>query len=213
MKVINAESYEKLLLTLIRDKTTKTENLREAMVSIGRIMGQKIYGDHFTENIEVETPLHQSYSGVVVKLATVVILSTRDDADYFATGIASVFDGSLRGYMDFGGARGPAALSAPVQAVNLPAPPTGQTVNVVIIAKSVLATGCTAVSLANKALEYYRPEKLFVASTFYSQRGIDEINQQIYPRPEIYVFGEPDGLNSEGMLYPGVGNLDKRLSS
>jgi uracil phosphoribosyltransferase len=213
MNKVQSEPYINMLLTIIRDNSTQKQEIRGAINALGQIVGRKIYGDHCTAAQTVQTPMQQPYNGLVSRLATTVVLSTRDDHEYFAAGIASIFDGCLRGYMDFAGARGQQALNLPIQAASLPTPPAGQVVSNVIIAKSVLATGCTAVSIARKAIDLYRPEKIFLASTFYSQRGIDEVNHQIYPRPEIYIIGEPDDLNNDGMLIPGIGNLDQRLSS
>lgn len=213
MNKLQSEPYINMLLTIIRDNSTQKQEIRGAIITLGQIVGRKIYGNHCTTVKTVQTPMEQPYNGLVSQLATTVVLSTRDDYEYFAAGIASVFDGCLRGYMDFSGARGQQALNASIQAASFPTPPAGQVISNIIIAKSVLATGCTAVSIARKALELYQPEKLIIASAFYSQRGVDEVIQKIYPRPEVYIIGEPDELNSDNMLIPGIGNLDHRLSS
>ncbi len=213
MNIVPADLYTQMLMTQIRDRSTASEKLKKSITELGKLIGRKIWEDHCAQSSDVETPMRRVFSGVSSRLATTVVISTRDDASYFASGIASIFEGSVRGYMDFSGARGEEALTAPIQAIELPSLSNNQAANLVIIAKSVLATGCTAVTLANKALEFYRPDKLILASTFYSLRGVEEVSQQIYPRPDIYVLGEADSLNNDGMLIPGIGNLDERLSS
>lgn len=87
----------------------------------------------------------------------------------------------------------------------------GQYIKTLIVAKSVLATGCTAVHLARKAIETYNAQSIIIASVFYSEIGINEITNEL-PQSKIYVFGDPDKLNADGMLVPGVGNLDMRLN-
>lgn len=140
------------------------------------------------------------------------MISTRDDYYNFGKGIAQNFENPLRGYMDFGGLRGLEALSGPYLAIELPNVSSGRNVDNLIIAKSVLASGCTAIALAQKAIEKYRPKNIIIASIFYSEVGIREVLRDIYPTPSIIVVGEPDELNADGFLSPGVGNLDERMS-
>jgi len=52
--------------------------------------------------------------------------------------------------MDFGGLRGPEALTSQIRAIDLPEIKRGQFVETLIIAKSVLATGCTAIHLVTR---------------------------------------------------------------
>lgn len=87
----------------------------------------------------------------------------------------------------------------------------GEIVDTVIIAKSVLATGCTAISLTRKALEKYTPQAVIIAAVFYSVDGINAILQEI-STAKLFVFGDPDQLQQDGLLVPGFGDLDKRLA-
>jgi uracil phosphoribosyltransferase len=79
------------------------------------------------------------------------------------------------------------------------------------ILKSVLASGCTAVSLAKRSLEIYQPCNLIIASVFYSVNGLNEIFNEL-PSAEMCIFGEADEIDSKGMLIPGMGDLDGRIS-
>jgi len=65
-------------------------------------------------------------------------------------------------------------------------------------------------ALARRVLEKYNPEKVIVASIFYSNQGVQEVQNEI-KNAGIYVIGEPDSVRLDGMLVPGFGNLDKRL--
>lgn len=175
-------------------------------------MGEQIIGDEHTYSSVVTTPMNLNFEGLRIMQNLTAIVSTRDDYKYFASGIASPFEGVIRGFMDFGGLRGPEALTSPIRAIDLPEIKRGQFVKTLIIAKSVLATGCTAIHLARKAIEAYNPQRIIIASVFYSDRGISDVSLDL-PQSKIYVFGNPDVLNEDGMLIPGVGNLDTRLNA
>jgi uracil phosphoribosyltransferase len=200
------------LTTQIRDQSAQNQLLRTNLNKLGEKIGEEIIGEMFTTSTKIQTPMDLTFEGMRFSIPTTVILSTRDDYNYFGKGIASLFDGGLRGFMDFAGLRGPSTLKSEIAAVELPKIPQGRHIENVIIAKSVLATGCTAISLAQKAIETYRPRNIIVASVFYSNRGIEELMMDIYPQPVIFVVGEPDTLNADGMLIPGVGDIDKRIS-
>jgi uracil phosphoribosyltransferase len=56
----------------------------------------------------------------------------------------------------------------------------------------------------------YMPRNTIIASVFYSKQAVAELSQEI-PNADIIVIGDPDALDENGMLVPGVGNLDVRL--
>lgn len=138
------------------------------------------------------------------------IITTKDDFEYLGKGISSVINNSIKGYMDFEGIRGTKALNAEIQNMILPEI-KGQNVDTLIIAKAVLATGFTAINLAKNAIAKYLPRKIIIASVFYSESGVRELMHNI-PNADIFLVGEHDSLNGDGMLVPGVGDLDKRIS-
>jgi len=205
-------SFSSALITEIRDRNTPEEKLRRRLYDLGRIMGEQIVGNELTNSFVVTTPMNFNYQGLRIMQDLTVIVSTRDDYEYFASGISSPFDGVIRGFMDFGGIRGSEALTSPIRAIDLPEIKRGQYVKTLIIAKSVLATGCTAIHLARKSIETYNPQRIIIASVFYSERGLSEVSLEL-PQSKIYVFGNPDELNEDGMLVPGVGNLDMRMNA
>ena len=61
------------------------------------------------------------------------------------------------------------------------------------------------------ALSKYYPEELIIAAPFYCKQGIDELQAEL-KSAQIYVAFGPDELNADGMLIPGVGNIDVRLA-
>jgi len=202
--------YSTMLLTEVRDQNTSSEVLQDRLSRLGRIMGEKIIGKELTSSHKVKTPLGFHVDGLRMMQSLTVVISTRDDYNYFANGLISPFENVIRGYMDFGGLRGAQTLSNPIRAISLPEVKSGQVVETLIIAKSVLATGCTVISLTKKAIETYYPNKIIIACIFYSERGLVELKQDI-PQSKVYVYGTPDELDENGMLVPGIGNIDERL--
>ena len=207
MEVI-INDYAVALQNSIRDKNAKSDILRKNLFTLGNGVGQKIAEKYFLEEKTVETPMGEKHKGIQITSNPIVVVSTKDDYQFFGNGVASVFSNADRGFMDFAGVRGEEALSCPLRAVKLP---DKDEVEAVIVAKSVLATGCTAISLAKRAAEKYNPQYLIIASVFYSEQGIADL-QRACKNAEIFVVGAPDKLRTDGMLIPGFGNLDERLS-
>jgi uracil phosphoribosyltransferase len=204
--------YAKVLLTDVRDIETHKEDLCSRLYELGRLTSEAIIGENLVSSKEVTTPMGQTFNGFALPRTTTVVISTRDDYEYFAEGVRSGFPNSHKGYMDFRGERGQEALQSKRRAIEFPALKPGELVDTLIIAKSVLATGCTAVTLTRSAVAKYQPRKIIVASVFYSRQGIEELLLDIPNVDKIYTHGSPDMLNDEGMLVPGVGNLDFRMA-
>lgn len=74
----------------------------------------------------------------------------------------------------------------------------------------MIATGCTAITLAKKAFEKYIPKGLIIVSAF-SDRGLADLIHE-FPNADIYVGNDLDEINSNGMFMPGIGNLDLRTN-
>ena len=206
------DSYTEILVTKVRNTATPKDELQNALRLLGQRMGQIISSELFSEKCEITTPMGYKHIGLCTIPHNTVIISTRDDYNYFAEGIQSTMNNVVRGYMDFEGRRGKDALSSPIRSMSLPEPRKEFPTDSVIIAKSVLATGCTAISLTRKAVEMYNPRNVIIASIFYSDIGIAEMLNEI-STAQIFTFGKADSLDENGMLIPGVGNLDQRLKA
>ncbi|OAA83278.1 uracil phosphoribosyltransferase [Clostridium ljungdahlii] len=205
-------SFVKILQTKVRNKKTTPKDLQNALLKLGEYVASEIIGREFVKSEIVTTPLDEEYQGIVMLKSKIMVISTKDDYNYFAEGISNNMPGCIRGYMDFGGARGRMALNSEIRSMCLSETKKGEMINTVIVAKSVLATGCTAITLLKKAIEMYDPINIIVASIFYSQQGILDLQNNEH-RCKIYVCGDPDSLNNDGMLVPGVGNLDNRVKT
>ncbi len=203
----------KLLETKIRDKDTSTEELRNALYSLGRIMGDEVYGNSRLITKPIKTPLFKSFMGSQLEddEGATIVISTKDDYEYLAKGIAEECSTVYRGYMDFGGVRGTNTYTSPARSIEFPDIKSDIQITRIIIAKSVIASGCTAITLAQKAMAKYFTRELIIVAPFYSKKGIDELSSEL-KMAKIYVASEPDEIDDDGMLIPGVGNIDKRLA-
>lgn len=206
------DKYTLALTTLIRSKNTQTDDLKKALYQVGARIGSDIVSDNMLVKSEITTPMDHQFQGFSFSSGLNLLYSTKDDFNHFANGIASAIPNVEQGYFDFQGKRGLDALTLPIRAVSHPSISKDVPIESVIIAKAVLATGCTAISLTKNIIGKYYPKKIIIATAFYSIRGIQELMREIPSIDWIYKIGEAELLNENGMLVPGVGNLDERLS-
>jgi uracil phosphoribosyltransferase len=205
-------NFSEAIKTEIRDDSSTCETIRTSLSQLGMLFGQEIIGGEYVTLQEITTSQNVKIIGNKIVNKKTLIISTRDDYRFFAAGIAYLFKDCLMAYMDFGGKRGLEALTHPVRAMSLPELRHGEQISTVIVAKSVLATGCTAISLLRKAMSEYFPDDIYVCSAFYTEKGIRELTAD-FPKVKIYVTGEPDMLDNNEMLLPGIGDLDSRVNT
>lgn len=210
IEYIQTNNYIKMLETTIRDNSSSKNDLRESLYNLGYLIGIQVCNDHFLNNKRIQTPMGSDFDGQSLIDSNNIIISTKDDYNYFASGIAKSIKCNYQGFIDFNGARGENVYKSPIRTIELPDITNGKPIENVIIAKSVVATGCTAITLAKKAFEKYMPRKLIIVSYFFSQKGVDELNVAL-PNAYIYVNEKDDSIDAVGMLNPGVGNIDLRI--
>ena len=192
----------------IRDEDAPIDLIKENLTKLGSIMAQHLIEKYYITEKTITTPMGNTITCPVRSSKRIVVISTKDDYQYFGLGIADAFPNSKRFYMDFAGKRGIEALSCPIRGMNLE---DVSDVDAVIVAKSVLATGCTAITLTKRAIEKYDPRIVIIASVYYSEQGACEVQEKC-KNAMIYSFGLAEELREDGMLIPGFGDLDKRLN-
>ncbi|CAH2606349.1 conserved protein of unknown function (plasmid) [Rhodovastum atsumiense] len=199
------------LANSIRDKSLNAKEIKQILTAIGCEIG-RICGEAMkvAKDEAFITPQNVNFNGVVVRIPRLVVITTKADAETLGHGISASSGATDQGYINFQGIRGKKALNAPVREACFPNL-GGHNVEAVIVGKAVLATGCTAISLTKSAITQYMPSRLFIASIFYSKAGLADLVNE-FPRSEIIIIGNCDGLDEDGMLIPGVGDLDARLA-
>ena len=178
---------------------------------VGEEIGKVIVERYFMDRKNIRTPMNEDVIAIVPKVPLCAIVSTKDDFEFLGKGLSRILENSVNGYMDFEGRRGREALNSHIAHMELPEA-KGQSVHTLVIAKAVLATGCTAVHLAKTAQKKYMPRNILIVSVFYSEKGVLELQHEV-PNADIVVVGKPDSVDENGMLTPGVGNLDQRLKA
>lgn len=201
------DKYTLALRDEIRDRNKNSDIIKNNLYKIGMKIGEKIVEKYFLTNSNIFTPTNEVFVGNVPQYKQVVVVSTLDDYEYFGKGVSDVFPVVNRGSIDFGGVRGLDALTSPLRSITLP---EINDVDTLIIAKSVMASGCTAITLTRRAMEKYWPNRVIIATVYYSIQGYQEVIGAC-KTADIFVIGEPEQLRSDGMLIPGIGDLDKRL--
>lgn len=195
--------------SIVMDSSSSKAALRQSVWLLGQEMGKKVIEDYFLSKGTLQTPMNVQVERIVPTVPLCAIVTTRDDFEFLGKGISSVLYNSIAGYMDFEGRRGLQALNAQIQHVEL-LEPKGQHVHTLIVAKAILATGCTAIHLTRSAMSKYMPRQIIISSIFFSEHAVAELHHEI-PNADIIVIGSPDSLDEDGMLVPGVGILDQRL--
>lgn len=193
---------------VLRDHTTSQAELQAMSRQLGQDLGDRISSELLVAEREFTTASSNNVSDLFFTHATTVVISTKGDFELFGFGVADRLRRSVRGYMNFDGIQGEQALNAQVREIVLP--DVSGPVDLLVVSKAVLATGCTAIGLARTAFTKYMPKHLVVASIFYTPAGLNEVRGHL-PSADIFLVGQPDRLNDDGTMHPGFGYFDGRL--
>jgi len=201
-------TYATLLAGRIRDSNSDRKTVTDALVAVGFELGRTITELLPTESAPIITPMNERIDAVVVPEEWNLVVTTKQDCGTLGYALRCAVGGAYSGYIDFGRRRGQDVLQSPVREICFPAalPPIGT----VIVGKTVLATGCTAISLVRLALERTRAKRLVVATAFYSMEAISEL-RTAFNDVIVVCIGDPDRLDENGMLRPGVGIIEERV--
>lgn len=195
-------------ISILRSSQSSPEELRMSLKEIGCEFGKKIIEEFYLQEKEITTPMNCEVRALVADIPLSIVITTKEDANHLGKGLSEILKNSMQGYMDFEGRRGPETLTNPIREIVLP-DVNNERVGTLIIGKTMLATGCTAISLTKTALSKYLPDKLVIASIFYSIRGLKDLQRE-FPNAFIFLINDPDDLNEEGLLVPGVGLINER---
>ena len=209
VEYLENERYLKSLVAVIRDKRSSASELQKALRRFGQGMAQHIVAKSAREQ-KIETPMGRTLMAYVAAKPYTLIVGPRAEKA-LVKGMQDIIDNSTAGYMDFRGKRGRQLMEGPTRALQMEREVGNESVESLICVKSMLAEGNTAITLAKTAIAIYNPRRVVIASILHTVRGLHKVQESI-PRAEILlVVKRPDDINDNGMLIPGVGNLDERL--
>lgn len=200
--------YCKYLTGIVRDRNSTPDQVRHALSQLGTELGRHVLEAHHLQPTMVTTPVNDEVEILSLTNDTTLIVTTKGDFGSFGTAAAVMLSPARIGYMNFEGRRGLQALNTPIRELDIP--DVGNHVKTLVVAKSTLATGCTAISLTKTAVEEVVPELLVIITVFHSLEGLQELRDE-FPDAIIYCIGEPDALDENGMLHPGIGVLEERI--
>ncbi len=202
-------TYADLLSGRIRDRNSSPKEVTDALMATGFELGRAIAEILPIESSPIVTPMGDSIEAVTFPESWNLVVTTKQDSNTLGYALRCAIGNAYLGFIDFGRYRGQDVLSAPVREISFPAvlPP----IQNVIVGKTVLATGCTAISLVRYALEKTGADKLIVATAFYSIEAIGELRSE-FPNVTVVCVGNPDRLDENGMLRPGVGLIERRVA-
>jgi uracil phosphoribosyltransferase len=204
------DDFSLFQLSNIRNSLATSENICGSLYHLGVSLGRKIIESKMLQETQIKTPEGNLIKGRSLEDAISVIITTKDDFEFLGKGIYSVFDLAYMGYFEFERNAGYATLTSSIRSMEIPQISTNRVANL-IIAKSVIATGCTAIALARNALQNYFPKNTIIASAFYTEAGVMEL-QAALPHADLFVVGSPDKLMEDRItLSPGIGHLDQRM--
>ncbi len=209
MQELLKSDYTDSLKSVVMNSDSDQDTLQTAITELGEEIGKKIIENYFVSKKIFNTPMMVEVAGLYPTIPLCVIVTTKDDFAYLGKGISKKIKNSIAGHMDFKGRRGIQALDTKISHLELPEL-KGESVHTLIVGKAVLATGCTAMHLTKSAMKKCMPRNVVICSIFYTEEAIAELRREL-PNVDIMVVGSPDQLNDDGMLVPGVGDLDLRL--
>lgn len=182
----------------IRNDNSSAQEVRESLRALGEELGRRIVATLYGESASGPGTDDSSLVELRIPQYVSAIITTKNEVQFFGRGLAAVLRPAVNGYMNFEGIRGREVLDAPIRDMDLP-DVGADSVDSLIVGKSILASGCTAVTLARAAMREYRPKKVVIASIFYSLDGIRELRNNL-PEALVYVVGEPSSLDASGSL-------------
>jgi len=202
--------YCEALKTVVRDRNSQGVFLINTLTALGNEAGRIICEKELVDVGSVVTPMDLPAKGYYIPKHNSLVAATSDDFRCFAKGVSQALLGSKECEMDFARLRGQDSLSGPVRTADIPFV-KGEEIDLLIVAKSVLATGCTAVALTKEVYKVVTPKKLVITTAFYSKKGVADLKAE-FPTAIILLCGqEADDINDDGMLTPGIGLIEDRL--
>lgn len=209
LTICTQNRYLSSLITRARDRHTPPAEFRSLLRRLGLLFGFEIANLIDNIDLEVTTPMLAHYRGLQ-QAESVLLVSSFEDADFFAAGIADVFTRVHLGRIDAPRKYMGGKWHAPIQHADLPddIPPKCAAV----VAKTILASGCTATALLGEVLRVTKPTHVIVAAIISHQHACQEVATEYPCIPIEFVIGEIDPLlDDRGFVVPGLGSVTERL--
>jgi len=190
-------------LTLLRQKETSTARCRELTSEIGALLAYEIMREAQTTDVQVETPLGTARGKRLIGKKLVLLGILRAGLGVM-DGMLSAIPAARVGHI--GLYRDPRLRTAVEYYLKLP---SDMHEREVIVISSVLATGGTASAAVLRVLEAGARSVRF-ACLLACPEGLAAFHGD-HPDVPVYTAAVDEGLNEQGFIVPGLGDVGDRL--
>lgn len=200
---INKHPLVQHKISILRDKTTGTNEFRSLVGEIAMLMGYEALNDLPTEEVEVETPLETCMTEMISgrKMAIVPILRAGLG---MVDGILSLVPASKVGHI---GLYRDETTHTPVEYYcKLPSPIEER---IIVVTDPMLATGGSAIDAISQ-IKKHGGKKIKFMCIIAAPEGLKAL-EEAHPDIQIYVGHLDRQLNSDAYICPGLGDAGDRI--
>ena len=190
-------------LTIIRKKDTGTNEFRQIVGEIGRLMVYEMTRDLPLKNVEIETPIGKSTQKELAGKKLVIVPILRAGLG-MVDGVLQMIPSAKVGHI--GMYRDEETLKPHEYFFKMP-PDIEE--RECIIVDPMLATGGSA-NMAIEALKKRGAKNIRLAVLVAAPEGVKAV-QEANPDVDIYAAAEDEKLMDNGYIYPGLGDAGDRL--
>lgn len=190
-------------LTLMRQKETSTNHFRQLLQEVSTLMAYELTRDMPLQEITIETPVAQT-TGKVIDGKKLVLASILRAGNGFLDGMLEVVPCARVGHI--GMYRDPETLRPIEYYLKMPA---NMGERHVIIVDPMLATGNSAAAAVDRIKEF-GPRSITFMCLLAAPQGVKTLQRQ-HPEVPIYTAAVDRGLDSQGYIVPGLGDVGDRL--
>jgi len=200
---INKHPLVQHKISILRDKTTGTNEFRSLVGEIAMLMGYEALNDLPTEEVEVETPLETCMTEMISgrKMAIVPILRAGLG---MVDGILNLVPASKVGHI---GLYRDENTHTPVEYYcKLPSPIEER---IIVVTDPMLATGGSAIDAISQ-IKKHGGKKIKFMCIIAAPEGLKAL-EEAHPDIQIYVGHLDRQLNSDAYICPGLGDAGDRI--
>ena len=200
---INKHPLVQHKISILRDKTTGTNEFRSLVGEIAMLMGYEALNDLPTEEVEVETPLETCMTEMIAgrKMAIVPILRAGLG---MVDGILSLVPASKVGHI---GLYRDETTHTPIEYYcKLPSPIEER---IIVVTDPMLATGGSAIDAISQ-IKKHGGKKIKFICIIAAPEGLKAL-EEAHPDIQIYVGHLDRQLNSDAYICPGLGDAGDRI--
>lgn len=190
-------------LTIIRKKSTGTNEFRQIVGEIGGLMVYEMTRDLPLKNVEIETPMGKSTQKELAGKKLVIVPILRAGLG-MVDGVLQMIPSAKVGHI--GMYRDEETLKPHEYFFKMPADIEERDC---VVVDPMLATGGSAI-MAIDALKKRGAKNIRLAVLVAAPEGVKAV-QEAHPDVDIYAAAEDEKLMPNGYIYPGLGDAGDRL--